>query len=378
MAFTACSLRYLEILKDWVESGRLDDDFGELFIQRTDFGRMKVDELRIDWDLDFTLRVWPNSLGEEIKLEPLIFRGLSQTVLNTGKSTKLAIYLKSHPINDQVSQQPYQIPMLMSCFIQEVETTIREYGPHPSLPEVHLPVPISSIYKRPTFNQTLEAKTKSTQPIFSSKQVPLPNILSQNLLASLICTRGPVPLGPQPHTLTRASSTILTPLGKLDNHTLTEQLLKKTVAHMLLVKSEGDCVAFVFHKAIKSCVRQSIHKISLSSYSYLGVLLNASFDIKHLMETVWSVFFLDRIHLAYESFQHVLQKVDVEGVNESKEALKLFVKELAGKLSPDCGGEIYYYQEISVRREEGKNISAHKNKYFYKVRTTLPSEDYLH
>jgi hypothetical protein len=258
-------------------------------------GSARVDEFKLDWEQDYRIRVWPNEEGEEIKLEPLIFEGLGQIILDSGKSARLAMYLKTFPLNTQVLNQPLSNTAVFPQVCQSLDDLLKEYYPDFETTNAKSNSPQKSKYKRPTFNSFLQVKDQNSSPEFNGISITVLPSQGKSLAEKLLASQSSVTLIPKPQKLNSAIIPSYSFSFDSGNSIQSKLVANKNPELQALAKLANLEIAFskeantpcILHKSLRTIYKKILRHSANVCFSNLGALLNLSFNIRLLMETLW-------------------------------------------------------------------------------------------
>lgn len=300
------------IVQNWMQSGVIQDPHKELFILRIESVMLKSqDDLKIDWDNEFRLRQWVGPSGKECTLEPRILKSLSQTILDAGKSVRLALYFKAHPQNDKVSNVRLDKPCIYAAILEQFKQCIARNFEEPEAMMIE-GKPSAKKYARPTFNGELKSEFYSVAEKMSQEIVRLPaGKWGQRQPKSIKIARplfmenelDEEDLQFQPSLfdklLSVPSDNMLVPFSNkkskggvkevsmthADHRTQVEiQTMLRKLETLATRKAQPG---YILHKDVKEAYSRGVSLTSALIAANLGQLLHLSFEVDLLVKTVW-------------------------------------------------------------------------------------------
>lgn len=298
----------MAMVANWMHSGVIQDPYSEFFIQRLDNLRVKQqDDLKIDWDNEFSLRFWVDKANKECNIEPKILKGKAQKILDAGKSVRLSLYLRSNPQNSEVTKLVLEKPNVHKTIVDQLDVHLQEH--FGSLPDLQASQPKYRQRFRPSFNLAIKNELYSAKSAkkFSNengpkgrwaepRQVQIDNELEQmprlpvariqespSLFGNLISSSQ----GNLIHPFQKKKYTMeIEETAKLDeSEDLLSQVAKK-VSQLVEHGSTSPLAGFILHKTLREAFATSFSLTSNVIASNLGSLLHTSFDISKIMKTV--------------------------------------------------------------------------------------------
>lgn len=105
---------YIDYLRQWLETGRVNDPYNEFFIYRAKDLNYKGNEFKIDWSEDFNTRIIDHRNGNIEFIAPNVLTSTLVNILYSGKSSLLISYLN---LNNQDKTELMNCNMnLEGCF----------------------------------------------------------------------------------------------------------------------------------------------------------------------------------------------------------------------------------------------------------------------